>query len=59
MKRIIISTGILLSLCIANAQDPELTLDNALVNINQSTVTSGIIYERTLKLSNLYNFIRD
>lgn len=32
------------------------TLDNQLSNIDQSSVTSGIIYERVMKLSNFYNF---
>lgn len=32
------------------------TLDTQLSNISQTTVTSGIIYERTLQMANLYNF---
>jgi hypothetical protein len=31
-------------------------LDSLLIDIDKSTVTSGIIYERTLQLANLYNF---
>lgn len=31
-------------------------LDSQLSNIDQSSVTSGIIYERVMKLSNFYNF---
>lgn len=34
----------------------NISLDQQLSNINQSSVSSGIIYERTLQLSNLYNF---
>ncbi|MEN8816040.1 MAG: hypothetical protein ABF274_04120 [Nonlabens sp.] len=59
MKRIILSIGLALSLCNATAQNQEKTLDDALVNVNQTTVTSGIIYERTLQLANLYNFNRE
>ncbi|WP_298952133.1 hypothetical protein [uncultured Nonlabens sp.] len=59
MKRIILSIGIALSLCNATAQNQEKTLDDALVNVNQTGVTSGIIYERTLQLANLYNFNRE
>jgi hypothetical protein len=29
------------------------------VNVNQTTITSGIIYERTLQLADLYNFNRE
>lgn len=32
------------------------TLDTQLSSISQTTVTSGIIYERTLQMANLYNF---
>ena len=32
------------------------SLDAQLSNINQTTVTSGIIYERVMKLANIYNF---
>jgi hypothetical protein len=35
---------------------PDKTLDSLLVNIDQSSVTSGIIYERTSAFANLYNF---
>ncbi|WP_084205813.1 T9SS type A sorting domain-containing protein [Psychroserpens mesophilus] len=31
-------------------------LDSMLVNVNQSSVTSGIIYERVTQFANLYNF---
>lgn len=34
----------------------NISLDLQLVNVNQSTVTSGIIYERVLQIANLYNF---
>ncbi len=39
MKRIILSIGLALSLCNATAQNQEKTLDDALVNVNQTTVT--------------------
>lgn len=32
------------------------SLDDMLTNVNQSSVTSGIIYERTAQFANLYNF---
>ena len=32
------------------------SLDEMLTNVNQSSVTSGIIYERTAQFANLYNF---
>ena len=48
-----------ISICI-NAQNDDAAqpkaLDSLLVNIDQSLVTSGIIYERTVQLANLYNF---
>jgi deoxyhypusine synthase len=56
MKKVILSIGTFLFLFNATAQAPDETLDDALQNVNQSTVTSGIIYERTLQLANLYNF---
>jgi hypothetical protein len=59
MKRILLSIGIGLSLCNATAQNQEKTLDDALVNVNQTTITSGIIYERTMQLADLYNFNRE
>jgi len=34
----------------------SISLDEQLSNINQSSVTSGIIYERVAPLANLYNF---
>ena len=33
-------------------------LDSQLITVDQSAVTSGIIYERTLPLADLYNFNR-
>lgn len=59
MKKIILTIGITLSLWNITAQNLEYTLDDALENVNQSTVTSGIIYERTLQVANLYNFNRE
>lgn len=48
-------------LCIkVNAQTvpagENISLDQQLSNINQASVTSGIIYERVMQISNLYNF---
>ena len=56
MKRIFL--GIIMILCVFNieAQNQDPTLDVALNNVNQSAVSSGIIYERTMQLANLYNF---
>ena len=34
----------------------EVSLDQMLVNISKTTVTSGIIYERVTPFANLYNF---
>lgn len=34
----------------------DISLDQQLININQSSVTSGIIYERVIPAANLYNF---
>jgi hypothetical protein len=59
MKRILLSIGIGLSLCNATAQNQEKTLDDALVTVNQASVTSGIIYERVVQFANLYNFNRE
>jgi hypothetical protein len=59
MKRILLSIGIGLSLCNATGQNQEKTLDDALVTVNQASVTSGIIYERVVQFANLYNFNRE
>jgi hypothetical protein len=56
MKKVILSIGTFLFLFNAIAQAPDETLDDALQNVNQSTVTSGIIYERVITAANLYNF---
>lgn len=42
--------------CLSNAQAQTNTLDAMLTNVNQSSVTSGIIYERATPFANLYNF---
>ena len=34
----------------------NISLDQQLININQSSVSSGIIYERVITVANLYNF---
>ena len=58
-KLFFLAAFMLISTCI-NAQnddaDQPKALDSLLVNIDQSLVTSGIIYERTVQLANLYNF---
>jgi hypothetical protein len=59
MRIIIFQILLLLTFCKIAAQNQEPTLDNALININKSTVNSGIIYERTMQLANLYNFNRE
>ena len=48
-------------LCIkVNAQTvpagENISLDDQLSNVNQTSVTSGIIYERVMQIANLYNF---
>ncbi|KEZ92737.1 lipase family protein [Nonlabens ulvanivorans] len=59
MKRFILSIGMLLFLYNATAQESEPTLDDALENVDQTDVTSGIIYERVFQFANLYNFNRE
>ena len=34
----------------------NISLDQQLSQVNQSTIISGIIYERVLQIANLYNF---
>jgi len=34
----------------------NISLDQQLSNINQTSVTSGIIYERVIQIANIYNF---
>ncbi|WCO01114.1 T9SS type A sorting domain-containing protein [Psychroserpens ponticola] len=41
---------------ISNAINAQTKLDSMLVNVDKSTVTSGIIYERVTQFANLYNF---
>jgi hypothetical protein len=36
----------------------NISLDQQLSNINQTSVTSGIIYERVIQIANIYNFNR-
>ena len=36
----------------------SITLDQQLTNINQTSVKSGIIYERVMQIANIYNFNR-
>lgn len=61
MKKIFSMLGWAIVVCSANAQtvppaSENLTLDQQLSNINQSTVSSGIIYERVVPIANLYNY---
>ncbi|MBC7650413.1 MAG: hypothetical protein H7101_01545 [Deinococcales bacterium] len=53
-KTLMAFTGIVF--CLLNAQAQTNTLDAMLTNVNQSSVTSGIIYERAMPFANLYNF---
>ncbi|MBR9844859.1 MAG: T9SS type A sorting domain-containing protein [Algicola sp.] len=53
MKFFYVLTVIMLLSCSMISQTK---LDSMLVNVNQSTVTSGIIYERATQFANLYNF---
>lgn len=59
IRKYIIYVWISISMCIITAQNQVQNLDDALININQSSVDSGIIYERTMQLANLYNFNRE
>lgn len=52
MKKLLIFLGLVVFL----QTKAQSTLDQQLVNINQSTVTSGIIYERVNTFSNLYTY---
>jgi hypothetical protein len=36
----------------------NISLDQQLTNINQSSVSSGIIYERVMQIANIYNLIQ-
>ena len=59
MKKFLILTGLLLCIKLFSQTITETetaSLDEMLSNINQSSVTSGIIYERTAQFANLYNF---
>jgi len=60
MKKFNYFLGLLLFSIISHAQTlptgENISLDQQLSNIPQSTVTSGIIYERVISTSNLYNF---
>ncbi len=59
MKKINYFLLLLLSIT-TNAQtipvDENISLDQQLTNINQSSVRSGIIYERVMQIANIYNF---
>ena len=56
MKRLLLCAGFLATLPCTYAQTSETTHDDALINIDQASVTSGIIYERVVQFANLYNF---
>ena len=51
MKKLLILVGAFLCFGLAIAQTSA--LDRPLQNINQSTVTSGIIYDRSMPLADL------
>ena len=54
MNKLLFLVGAFLCFGIAIAQTSP--LDRQLQNVNQSTVTSGIIYDRTYQKANLYNY---
>jgi hypothetical protein len=60
MKKILFFIGIVLSCYNSYAQavpnGENISLDEQLLNIPQTTVSSGIIYERVISIANLYNF---
>lgn len=60
MKNFLFSIAITLWFLSVNAQTipagENITLTQQLSNINQSSVTSGIIYERVIPVANLYNY---
>ncbi len=60
MKKIIFLTICLLISFYIRAQDESASalkaLDSMLVDIDQSSVRTGIIYERTYQKANLYNY---
>lgn len=56
MKKLLLSIGVLLSLYQLSAQEITSPLDDALQQVDQTSVTSGIIYERVTQFANLYNF---
>lgn len=60
MQKVYYFLWVLLFSLAANAQSipagENISLDQQLTNISQSSVTSGIIYERVIPVTNLYNF---
>ena len=58
MKKILFFCVLLLATNVHTQTIPanELNLDQMLINIDKSTVTSGIIYERVAPFANLYSF---
>ncbi|WP_438969491.1 hypothetical protein [Nonlabens sp.] len=55
MKKLLLSIGMLLSLYQLSAQEITSPLDDALQQVDQTSVTSGVIYERVTQFANLYN----
>ena len=55
MKNILFTIVVLL-LSFYNAFAQNSSIDLQLANIDQSSVTSGIIYERSSRMANLYEF---
>ncbi len=56
MKKLVLSIGMLLSLYQLSAQEITSPLDDALQQVDQTSVTRGIIYERVTQFANLYNY---
>lgn len=56
MKKLVLSIGMILSLYQLSAQEITSPLDDALQQVDQTSVTSGIIFERVTQFANLYNF---
>lgn len=48
--------AMLIAILFSLSLNAQTKLDSMLVNVNQSSVTSGIIYERVTQFANLYNF---
>jgi hypothetical protein len=58
MQKFVNNIGTLMLICNVKAQTTNVSQDDALQNITQTTATSCTNYERTMQLTNLYNFNR-